>query len=66
MTINLFGRDAIFAAGDEELDEDATKLDIPIHALIWSSLTSVTEATRPLKQPSGARRSTTSMPSRSV
>lgn len=32
MTINLFGRDAIFDAGDEELDEDATKLDIPIHA----------------------------------
>jgi type I restriction enzyme R subunit len=32
MTINLLGRDAIFAAGDEELDEDATKLDIPIHA----------------------------------
>ena len=32
MTINLFGRDAIFAAGDEELDEDANKLDIPIHA----------------------------------
>jgi type I restriction enzyme, R subunit len=32
MTINLFGRDAIFAAGDEELDDDATKLDIPIHA----------------------------------
>lgn len=32
MTINLFGRDAIFAAGDEELDYDATKLDIPIHA----------------------------------
>ena len=32
MTINLFGRDAIFAAGDEELDEDAIKLEIPIHA----------------------------------
>jgi len=32
MTINLFGRDAIFDAGDEELDEDASKLDIPIHA----------------------------------
>jgi type I restriction enzyme R subunit len=32
MTINLFGRDAIFGAGDEELDDDATKLDIPIHA----------------------------------
>src|SRR5882762_8282285 len=33
MTINLFGRDAIFAAGDEELDEDAGQLDnIPIHA----------------------------------
>jgi type I restriction enzyme R subunit len=32
MTINLFGRDAIFAAGDEELDEDASQLDIPIHA----------------------------------
>jgi type I restriction enzyme, R subunit len=31
MTINLFGRDAIFA-GDEEVDDDATKLDIPIHA----------------------------------
>jgi len=32
MTINLFGRDAIFAAGDEELEEDADKLPIPIHA----------------------------------
>jgi len=32
MTINLFGRDAVFAIGDERLDEDATKLDIPIHA----------------------------------
>lgn len=32
MTINLFGRDAIFGAGDEELDDDAEKLDIPIHA----------------------------------
>jgi len=32
MTINLFGRDAIFAAGDEELDEEANQLDIPIHA----------------------------------
>jgi type I restriction enzyme R subunit len=32
MTINLFGRNAIFAAGDEELDEDAKPLDIPIHA----------------------------------
>ncbi len=32
MTINLFGRNAIFAIGDEELDEDASQLDIPIHA----------------------------------
>lgn len=32
MTINLFGRNAIFAAGDEELDEDAEQLNIPIHA----------------------------------
>jgi type I restriction enzyme, R subunit len=32
MTINLFGRDAIFEAGDEGLDEDAAKIDIPIHA----------------------------------
>ena len=32
MTINLFGRDAIFDAGDEEIDDDASKLDIPIHA----------------------------------
>lgn len=32
MTINLFGRDAVFAIGDEAIDEDADKLDIPIHA----------------------------------
>lgn len=32
MTINLFGRDAIFGTGDEEIDDDAEKLDIPIHA----------------------------------
>ncbi|MCA1576998.1 MAG: DEAD/DEAH box helicase family protein [Acidobacteria bacterium] len=32
MTINLFGRDAIFNIGDETIDEDAEKLDIPIHA----------------------------------
>jgi type I restriction enzyme, R subunit len=32
MSINLFGRDAIWGAGDEEIDEDAEKLDIPIHA----------------------------------
>ena len=32
MTINLFGRNAIFGIGDEEIDEDAGKLDIPIHA----------------------------------
>jgi type I restriction enzyme R subunit len=32
MTINLFGRNAVFALGDEEVDEDAARLDIPIHA----------------------------------
>ena len=33
MTINLFGRDAIMASGDEEVDEDASQLkNIPIHA----------------------------------
>jgi type I restriction enzyme, R subunit len=32
MTINLFGRDAVFNIGDEPVDEDAEKLDIPIHA----------------------------------
>ncbi len=32
MTINLFGRNAVFATGDEEVDEDADKLEIPIHA----------------------------------
>jgi type I restriction enzyme R subunit len=32
MTINLFGRNAIFAVGDEELEEDADQLPIPIHA----------------------------------
>ncbi|MBI1814673.1 MAG: DEAD/DEAH box helicase family protein [Deltaproteobacteria bacterium] len=32
MAINLFGRGAAFALGDEESDDDADKLDIPIHA----------------------------------
>lgn len=32
MTINLFGRDAVFGLGDEPIDEDADELDIPIHA----------------------------------
>lgn len=33
MTINLFGRDAIFNIGDETIDDDADKIeDIPIHA----------------------------------
>lgn len=32
MTINLFGGQAVFGMGDEELDADAEQLDIPIHA----------------------------------
>jgi type I restriction enzyme R subunit len=32
MTVNLFGRDAIFNLGDETIDEDAEKLNIPINA----------------------------------
>jgi type I restriction enzyme R subunit len=32
MTINLFGRQAAFGFGDEEFDEDAERIDIPIHA----------------------------------
>lgn len=32
MAINLFGRNAIFNLGDERIDDDAKKLDIPIHA----------------------------------
>jgi type I restriction enzyme R subunit len=32
MTINLLGRDAIWGIGDEEIEDDAEKLDIPIHA----------------------------------
>jgi type I restriction enzyme R subunit len=32
MTINLLGRDAVFKSTDEAIDEDAEKLDIPIHA----------------------------------
>jgi type I restriction enzyme R subunit len=32
MTINLFGRDAVWGEGDEAIDDDAEKLDIPIHA----------------------------------
>jgi type I restriction enzyme R subunit len=31
MTINLFGRAAAFATGDEEDEADADKLDIPVH-----------------------------------
>jgi type I restriction enzyme R subunit len=32
MTINLFGRQIALGLGNEELDEDAERLDIPIHA----------------------------------
>lgn len=32
MAINLLGRQAIFGTGDESVDDDADKLDIPIHA----------------------------------
>jgi type I restriction enzyme R subunit len=32
MTINLFGREAAFSVGDEDIDEEAEKLDIPTHA----------------------------------
>lgn len=32
MTINLFGRQVAFGLGDEEIDQDAERLDIPIHA----------------------------------
>jgi type I restriction enzyme R subunit len=32
MQINLFGRDAVFLPPDEAVDDDADRLDIPIHA----------------------------------
>ncbi|HEU4406239.1 MAG TPA: type I restriction-modification enzyme R subunit C-terminal domain-containing protein [Polyangiaceae bacterium] len=32
MAINLLGRGAIFGLGDEAIDDDADRLDIPIHA----------------------------------
>jgi type I restriction enzyme R subunit len=32
MAINLFGKQAVFEPGDEAPDEDADRLDIPIHA----------------------------------
>jgi type I restriction enzyme R subunit len=32
MTINLFGRNAVFGGDDEPIDEDAEQLEIPIHA----------------------------------
>lgn len=32
MTVNLFGRNAIFNLGDEEVDDDASQIPIPIHA----------------------------------
>ncbi|HNX17486.1 MAG TPA: type I restriction-modification enzyme R subunit C-terminal domain-containing protein [Methanoregula sp.] len=32
MTINLFGRNAIFGSNEEPIDDDAEQMDIPIHA----------------------------------
>lgn len=32
MAINLFGRGAVFTGEGDDIDDDATKLDIPIHA----------------------------------
>ncbi|MDD5141807.1 DEAD/DEAH box helicase family protein [Methanoregula sp.] len=32
MTINLFGRSAVFGGDDEPIDEDAEQMNIPIHA----------------------------------
>lgn len=32
MAINVLGRNAIFGVGDEDIDDDADRLDIPIHA----------------------------------
>jgi len=32
MTINLFGRSAVFGGEDDPIDEDAEQMDIPIHA----------------------------------
>ena len=32
MAINLFGRQAMFEPGDDEAEDDADQLDIPIHA----------------------------------
>ncbi len=32
MTINLFGRNAVFGSDEESIDEDAEQMDIPIHA----------------------------------
>lgn len=32
MTINLFGRDVVLGTKDEPIDDDAERLDIPIHA----------------------------------
>ena len=32
MTVNLFGRGAVFSTSEEPIDEDAEQIDIPIHA----------------------------------
>jgi len=32
MTINLFGRNAVFGTSDEPIDDDAEQMEIPIHA----------------------------------
>ena len=67
MAINLFGGDAVFGRATSAIDDDAEKLDIPIHAF---DLIIADECHRGYtlerESRSGARRSTTSTRSRSA
>jgi len=60
MAINVLGRQAIFGLGDEEIDEDAGKLDIPIHAFDLIVADECHRGYTSQEVRSGARRSTTS------
>ena len=64
MTINLYGRDAAFSIGDEAVDEDAEKLDIPIHAFDLIIADECHRGTPRRSSPPGAGRLITSTASR--
>ena len=64
MTINLFGRGAVFGGDEESIDEDADQMNIPIHAFDLIIADECHGDTPLRNNRSGERHSTTSMQSR--